>query len=288
MILVFVGPTIPAEFRQGLIARSRINRFKKRMDELGPGYREAVNAAIFKETGGAGLGQAGYNVAENMSYSTDGKRLAETFYNSFDNLGYGTGVTVPGDSIGRAPITSGYPVLDTLKIGQDYGRNPEKLGDTMYGDRGGYKYRGRGYLQITGEPNYKAISKDLYGDPNVLLKNPDLIMENPETAQLAAMSYLDMTRKGTVKNLEQQKLVTTDEVKDMTQADLNLLVVLQVSGGKLNATTVEGLKKMDEKTSVERDYDKLMSDYKTPSQWRKHKKEGKSQKKERSRGAKGQ
>ena len=275
-------PEAPGESRgplASLIDRSRVERFKKRMDELGPGYREAVNAAIFKETGGAGLGKAGYNVAENMSYSTDGKRLAETFYNSFDNLGYGTGVTVPGDSIGRAPITSGYPVLDTLKIGQDYGRNPEKLGDTMYGDRGGYKYRGRGYLQLTGEPNYKAVSKDLYGDPNVLLENPDLIMENPETAQLAAMSYLDMTRKATVKNLEEQKLVSTDEVKDMTQADLNLLVVLQVSGGKLNATTVEGLKKMDEKTSVERDYDKLMSNYKTPSQWRKHKKEEKARKK---------
>ena len=255
-----------------LIRNRRMANFQKELDALGPGYKEAVNAAIFKETGGAGLGKAGYDVAENMSYSTDGRQLANVFYGSFDDLGYGTGERVEGEALGRPPREGGYPVLDTLAIGRDYGRQPEKLGDTMYGDRGGYKYRGRGYLQITNEPMYRKISKDLYGDPNVLVDNPDLILESPETAQMAAMSYLGQTLKGTVKHINKQNLLETDKVEDMGQADLNLLVVLQVSGGNLNATTIEGLKKMDASTGVERDYDYLINNYKTPSQLRRSKK----------------
>jgi len=255
-----------------LIRNRRMANFQKELDALGPGYKEAVNAAIFKETGGAGLGKAGFDVAENMSYSTDGRQLANVFYDSFDRLGYGTGERVEGEALGRRSRESGYPVLDTLAIGQDYGRNPEKLGDAMYGDRGGYKYRGRGYLQITNEPMYRKISKDLYGDPDVLADNPDLILENPEIAQMAAMSYLGQTLKGTVKHINKQNLLETDKVEDMGQADLNLLVVLQVSGGNLNATTIEGLKKMDANTGVERDYDYLVNNYKTPAQLRRSKK----------------
>ena len=255
-----------------LIRNRRMANFQKELDALGPGYKEAVNAAIFKETGGAGLGKAGFDVAENMSYSTDGRQLANVFYDSFDRLGYGTGERVEGEALGRRSRESGYPVLDTLAIGQDYGRNPEKLGDTMYGDRGGYKYRGRGYLQITNEPMYRKISKDLYGDPNVLVDNPDLILESPETAQMAAMSYLGQTLKRTVKHIDKQDLLETDKVEDMGQADLNLLVVLQVSGGNLNATTIEGLKKMDASTGVDRDYDYLVNNYKTPAQLRRSKK----------------
>jgi predicted chitinase len=255
-----------------LVSNRRMANFQKQLDALGPGYKEAVNAAIFKETGGAGLGKAGFDVAENMSYSTDGRQLANVFYDSFDRLGYGTGERVEGEALGRRSRESGYPVLDTLAIGQDYGRNPEKLGDAMYGDRGGYKYRGRGYLQITNEPMYRKISKDLYGDPDVLADNPDLILENPEVAQMAAMSYLGKTLDGTVKHINKQDLLETDKVEDMGQADLNLLVVLQVSGGNLNATTIEGLKKMDANTGVERDYDYLVNNYKTPAQLRRSKK----------------
>lgn len=255
-----------------LVSNRRMANFQKQLDALGPGYTEAVNAAIFKETGGAGLGKAGFDVAENMSYSTDGRQLANVFYGSFDKLGYGTGEKVEGEALGRPPREGGYPVLDTLAIGQDYGRNPEKLGDAMYGDRGGYKYRGRGYLQITNEPMYRKISKDLYGDPDVLADNPDLILENPEIAQMAAMSYLGQTLKGTVKHISKQNLLETDKVEDMGQADLNLLVVLQVSGGNLNATTIQGLKKMDDNTGVERDYESLINNYKTPAQLRRSKK----------------
>ena len=254
-----------------IIEESRTKRFNRELDDLGPGYREAINAAIFKETGGAGLGKAGYDAAENMNYSEDGKRLAEVFYNSFDKLGYGTGERVKGEDLGRRPREEGYPVLDTLAIGRDYGRQPEKLGDEMYGDRGGYKYRGRGYLQITNEPMYRKISKDLYGDPNVLAENPDLILENQDIAQMAAMSYLGQTRERTLKHISKQNLLETDKVEDMGQPDLNLLVVLQVSGGNLNATTIEGLKKMDAETGVKRDYDYLIDNYKTPSQLRRSK-----------------
>lgn len=257
-------PFFPLKGVRDFTKRKRKKRFQEELDALGPGYRKAIDAAIFKETGGAGLGKAGYDAAENMSYSEDGKRLAEVFYNSFDKLGYGTGERVKGEDLGRRPREEGYPVLDTLAIGRDYGRQPEKLGDEMYGDRGGYKYRGRGYLQITNEPMYKQISKDLYGDPNVLVDNPDLILENPEIAQNAAISYLNRTRKGTLKHISKQNLLETDKVEDMGQADLNLLVVLQVSGGKLGATTLEGLKKMDAETGVERDYEYLVNNYKTP------------------------
>ena len=104
-----------------LVSNRRMANFQKQLDALGPGYTEAVNAAIFKETGGAGLGKAGFDVAENMSYSTDGRQLANVFYGSFDKLGYGTGEKVEGETLGRPPREGGYPVLDTLAIGQDYG-----------------------------------------------------------------------------------------------------------------------------------------------------------------------
>jgi putative chitinase len=45
-------------------------------------------------------------------------------------------------------------------------------GDTASGD--GYKYRGRGILQVTGKSNYAACSKALYGDDR-LIPTPELL-----------------------------------------------------------------------------------------------------------------
>jgi len=61
-----------------------------------------------------------------------------------------------------------------------YARNPEKIANKVYSSRmgngdeasgDGWKYRGRGALQLTGKANYKAFSD--------YLKNPE-IMENPD------------------------------------------------------------------------------------------------------------
>ena len=62
-----------------------------------------------------------------------------------------------------------------------YERKPEKIANLVYGGRmgngpetsgEGYKYRGRGYIQLTGKDNYKAF--DLVVAENIT-ENPDLV-----------------------------------------------------------------------------------------------------------------
>jgi putative chitinase len=63
-----------------------------------------------------------------------------------------------------------------------YARNPEKIANRVYGSRmgngdeksgDGYKFRGRGALQLTGKDNYKAFS-DYLKKPEIMT-NPDLV-----------------------------------------------------------------------------------------------------------------
>jgi putative chitinase len=62
-----------------------------------------------------------------------------------------------------------------------YARNPEKIASRVYADRmgngneaskDGYKYRGRGYIQLTGKSNYTEFNKSVSDD---VLANPDLV-----------------------------------------------------------------------------------------------------------------
>lgn len=82
---------------------------------------------------------------------------------------------------------------------ESYARQPEKIANRVYADRmgngpessgDGWKYRGRGALQLTGKSNYKAFSD--------YLKNP-LIMEQPdlvagELAFESAMFFFDKNK----------------------------------------------------------------------------------------------
>ena len=62
-----------------------------------------------------------------------------------------------------------------------YERKPEKIANLVYGSRmgngdeasgDGYKFRGRGYIQLTGKNNYAAFGKAINED---ITANPDLV-----------------------------------------------------------------------------------------------------------------
>jgi putative chitinase len=71
-----------------------------------------------------------------------------------------------------------FPTEEKAKL---YERKPEKIANLVYGSRmgngpetsgDGYKYRGRGYIQLTGKDNYKAF--DAVVAENIV-DNPDLV-----------------------------------------------------------------------------------------------------------------
>jgi putative chitinase len=69
----------------------------------------------------------------------------------------------------------------TAESAVEYQRKPEKIGNIVYANRmgngnqasgEGFKYLGRGYIQLTGKSNYSAFDKTVAED---ILANPDLV-----------------------------------------------------------------------------------------------------------------
>ena len=69
-------------------------------------------------------------------------------------------------------------------LAESYQRNPEKIASRVYGGRmgngpestgDGYKFRGRGYIQLTGKDNYTAFGKAINED---MTANPDKVATN--------------------------------------------------------------------------------------------------------------
>lgn len=88
--------------------------------------------------------------------------------------------------------------------------NDQKFFDHVYGNRmgnsaagDGWRYRGRGYIQLTGKDNYARIGKMIGVD---LVKNPDL-MNNPGIAARAAAAYFKDKQNSGV-NLRDSNAVT--------------------------------------------------------------------------------
>ena len=78
----------------------------------------------------------------------------------------------------------------------EFAHNPEKIANRVYANRmgngsedsgDGYRFRGRGAVQLTGKSNYLACGKDLQVD---LEANPDWL-ETPEGAILSAAWFWD-------------------------------------------------------------------------------------------------
>jgi len=87
----------------------------------------------------------------------------------------------------------------SLEVAQPYHRNPEKIANKVYADRmgngdessgEGFKYRGRGLIQLTGKDNYKACGDALGVD---LVEEPDLV-STPQYAALSAGWFWDKNK----------------------------------------------------------------------------------------------
>jgi putative chitinase len=66
-------------------------------------------------------------------------------------------------------------------LSEQYQRNPEKIASKVYGGRmgngdettkEGFKFRGRGFIQLTGKDNYKSFGQAINEN---LIENPDLV-----------------------------------------------------------------------------------------------------------------
>lgn len=64
------------------------------------------------------------------------------------------------------------------------------LGNTQKGD--GYRYRGRGFIQLTGRQNYRDIGKEIGYD---LENDPDLLIRDTKVAEMASIAYLKKRQK---------------------------------------------------------------------------------------------
>lgn len=88
----------------------------------------------------------------------------------------------------------------TTELATKYARNPEKIANRVYGGRmgngdessgEGWKYRGRGLIQMTGKNNYTEATRDMYALPMGVdfAREPDLIATPEYAAQSAAWFF---------------------------------------------------------------------------------------------------
>ena len=87
----------------------------------------------------------------------------------------------------------------TLAIAQQYARNPQKIANKVYANRmgngpessgDGYKFRGRGLIQLTGKDNYTKFAKAI----GKTLDQAIAYLETPEGAVASAAWFWDANK----------------------------------------------------------------------------------------------
>jgi putative chitinase len=144
-------------------------------------------------------------ISENLNYSAEG--LGGTFHKYFP----------------------------TKELANSYARKPERIANRVYGGRmgngieatgDGWKYKGRGFIQITGKDNYKALTTATGID---FLSSPDLLLEEPN-ALLSALWFWS--------KINGNKLADNDAVKTIT---------LLINGGSIGLfDRMDNVKKLKE------------------------------------------
>jgi len=103
----------------------------------------------------------------------------------------------------------------TDALANSYQRQPEKIANHVYANRmgngneasgDGWKYHGRGVLQITGKNNYSKCSQDVFGDDR-LVDQPELLIEH-DGAMASACWYWNIHNCNAVADTEDTATLT--------------------------------------------------------------------------------
>lgn len=117
-----------------------------------------------------------------------------------------------------------WPTRFNSNNADSYSRQPEKIANCVYANRlgngdeasgDGWKYRGRGPIQITGKENYTVCSKAIFGDDRLVI-NPELLATDMDAAIRSACWYWTS-----------RKLNEPSDVGDV------LTVTKKINGGKI-------------------------------------------------------
>jgi putative chitinase len=105
----------------------------------------------------------------------------------------------------------------TLESAQPYARKPEMIANKVYGGRmgngpessgDGYKYRGRGPIQLTGAANYKAFAQEMFDDWQNLYDNPDWVTSDRDFALMSAIWFWNKNKLNVQADAGDIKLMT--------------------------------------------------------------------------------
>ena len=177
-------------------------------------YIKAILGNVMKETGGNLVG-------ENLDYSnTSNDRIRMLF-----------GRRVKGKSdeeINKMKATQESWAEAMYGAGTKEGQS---MHNTEPGD--GWKYRGRGFIQLTGKKNYSEASAAIFGDDR-LVKNPDMVNDPAIASEVVAWFMLRS------KNRVQQNMGFGSG--NLTEDQAVLLATSQISGGDVRVKHSEKLR----------------------------------------------
>jgi putative chitinase len=86
----------------------------------------------------------------------------------------------------------------TIESAQPYASKPEMIANRVYSSRmgngdeasgDGWKYRGRGPIQLTGKANYTQFAKEMFEDWEGVVNEPDWVNEDKDFALMSAIWF---------------------------------------------------------------------------------------------------
>jgi putative chitinase len=105
----------------------------------------------------------------------------------------------------------------TLESATPYARQPEKIANKVYANRmgngpessgDGWKYRGRGPIQLTGKDNYRMFAQEMFDDWQNLFENPDWVTADRDFALMSAIWFWNKNKLNVQADAGDIKLMT--------------------------------------------------------------------------------